>query len=289
MVIPAAATMSPKEIAKRSKSNFLTSFWFLSPRRRAALNAIYAFCRAVDDAVDDAPDHRTAVEELNFWRKELDAIQDGRPSTETGMELRRAIGDFGVSPRHLRAVIDGCARDLEDAPFEGWGDLDAYCERVASAVGLACLPVFGAHGPEAEAYGRELGLALQLTNILRDLKDDALEGRVYVPQSELQSHGVDPVWFRGDGPAEVYRKEGPIASLVQALSAVAQARFARAEELMPKDQRRALVPATIMGAAYHELLQQVQERGGDLRLPRPRLSKSEKLKLAFGAWWRGRF
>lgn len=289
MVTPVAATLSPREIAKRSGSNFLTSFVFLSPPRRRALNAIYAFCRAVDDAVDDAPDHATAEEELDYWRRELEAVVSGTPATETGSELRWAIGHFGVAPRHLRAVVDGCARDLDGAPFDEWRDLDSYCELVASAVGLACLPVFGAKGSEADAYARELGLALQLTNVLRDLHEDALEGRIYVPRSELAAHGIQPDWLRGDGPDEVYADDGPIAAMISDLTAVARARFARAAELLPNDQRRALVPASIMGAAYAAVLNLVEERKGDIRLPRPRLSKREKMRLALGVWWRGRW
>jgi phytoene synthase len=148
--------------------------------------------------------------------------------------------------------------------------------------------VFGAEGPEAEAYARTLGLALQTTNIARDLRADAEEGRIYVPTEMLSAAGVDPRWLRGDGPPEVYAPDGPVARLVRDLVTLARQRFSRAAELLPASQRRVLLPAEIMAAVYAELLERVAERGGRLDRPdRPRVPRARKLWLALRTWWRG--
>lgn len=288
-MIPEAATLSPEEIARRSRSNFLASFVFLERPRRAALSTIYAFCRAVDDAADDAPSPAEARAALAFWRDELARVPDGAPTTAVGRALCGVVRDFGTSTAHLREVLDGVSMDVEPGRFASLDELDGYCHKVASAVGLACLPVFGARGPAADAYARELGLALQLTNILRDLRRDWDEGRVYVPTSHLERHGVDPQWFDGHGPAAVYRPDGPIAALVADLGAVAAARFRRTVELRPADQLRALLPAEVMAAIYAELLDVVLARRGRLDDPRrPRIARRRKLWILARTWWRGR-
>ena len=288
-MIPEAAALSPQEIARRSRSNFLASFMFLERRRRAALSTIYAFCRAVDDAADDPEDPAEAREQLAFWRAELARVPDGQPETATGQALAGVVRDFGTSTAHLADVLDGVSMDVEPEPFATLEELDGYCHKVASAVGLACLPVFGARGPEADRYARELGLALQLTNILRDLRRDHEEGRVYVPTEHLERHRVDPDWLGGGGPAEVYRDGGPVAALVADLGAVATERFANTAALLPADQHRELLPAEVMAAIYAELLDVVLARRGRLDDPRrPRVSRRRKLWILARTWWRGR-
>jgi phytoene synthase len=287
--LPKAATLTPEEIARRSKSNFLTSFVFLDRSRRRGLSAIYAFCRAVDDAVDDAEDPDEALEMLTFWRGELDRVEEGIPETSTGRAIAAAVQSYGLDVGHLREVVDGVAMDIEPKGFGSLEDLDAYCHKVASAVGLACLPVFGAHGPGAEAYARELGLALQLTNVLRDLRSDAEEGRIYVPRDHLARHGVDPQWLPGSGPATAYADGGPVDRMVKELVGIARQRFERATELLPEAQRRALLPAEVMAVVYAALLESIAERGGRIDRPgRPRISRRRKAWLALRTWWRGR-
>lgn len=283
---PPAARLAPEEIARRSRSNFLASFVFLAPERRRGLEAIYAFCRAVDDAADDAEDAAQASAWLGFWETELDAAVAGDATTPTGVAIADAMRRFGVDPEHLRAVIRGVRMDAEPVPFESLSDLDAYCHLVASAVGLACLPVFGAHGPEADHYARELGLALQLTNVLRDIAEDARLGRIYLPREALDRHGVDPAWLGGGGPASAYAPGGPLDALVQELGAIAAARFDAASAALPVGQERALRPARAMGAVYARLLVLVRRRGGRIdRSGRLRVSRWRKVLSLLATWW----
>ncbi|MBK8976353.1 MAG: squalene/phytoene synthase family protein [Planctomycetes bacterium] len=286
-MIPEAARLTPEEIARRSKSNFLASFVFLERRRRRALSAIYAFCRAVDDAADEPKDPVEAREQLAFWRAELAAVERGAPQTATGRALCELALPYGTSVRHLEEVLDGVSMDVEPRRYADLPALDAYCHKVASAVGLACLPVFGAHGRQADDYARELGLALQLTNVLRDVPRDAAEGRIYLPTDALDRHAVDVDWLAGRGPADAYAPGGPVDALVRELVAVAEQRFARTATLLPEDQRRALLPAEIMAAIYHALLQRVAARGGRLDVAaRPRVSRRRKLGIVLRTWWR---
>jgi len=283
---PATADRSPSELAGSSGSNFLVSFLFLGRARREGLRAIYAFCRAVDDAVDEAPGPAEAEADLVFWRTELAAAFAGRPATPVGRALLAIAHRFGLQRAPLEAVLDGMAMDVRPQGCADLPALEEYCRKVASAVGLACLSVFGVGGKEAELYADRLGLALQLTNVLRDLREDAAVGRCYVPRDWLDECGVQPEWLRGEGPDAVYGADGPVASLCRKLHAAAAARFAEARaELagMSRRQRRRLLPARVMGAVYAELLVRLHARGGDLRQERVRLSRARKLWLGLRA------
>lgn len=280
--LPPGAELRPSEIANRSGSNFLIGFVGLGPARRAGMTAIYAFCRVADDAVDEAADPAQGERQLGFWRRELAAVEGGRPQTEVGRALQQTVRVFGTEPRYLRALLDGVAMDLLPPSFEDLASLENYCWHVASAVGLACLPVLGATGVVAETFADRLGKALQLTNILRDIASDARNGRVYLPRAWLREAGIDPAWLRGDGPGMVYGPEGPLASVARRLAAAARANFAAAGAALrslPWRQRRRLLPARIMGAVYADLLRRLEQRGGDLRGPRVRVPKARKLLL----------
>jgi phytoene synthase len=182
--------------------------------------------------------------------------------------------------------------DLEGARYADLAALEVYCHRVASAVGLACLPVLGVEGELAERFAERLGRALQLTNILRDLRADAELGRVYVPCVWLQSCGVEVEWLRGSGPAAVYAEGGQVARLCARLAAVARERFAEAGAALlelPAAARRRLLPARIMGVVYRDLLRRLEARGGGLGGARVRVPRARKLWLAaatrIGAHW----
>ena len=288
--LPSGAASEPEQIARASRSSFLGAFLLLRPERRAALAAVYAFCRVVDDAGDDAPDAERAREGLAFWNEELAAIEHGRPCTPIGRGVAAAVRDYGVDPADLREVIAGVAMDVEPRRYADLDELDGYCRKVASAVGLACLPVFGASSPESRRYADELGLALQLTNILRDLREDARVGRVYVPADRLAAHGVQADWLSGEGPAAVYSARGPVDQLVSDLVAVARARFVRAAAELPEVDRRALLPARVMGEVYAALLTRVARRGGRLdRGARVRVPRAIKLAILARAFLRSRF
>lgn len=279
---PPAAALPPELIAARSGSNFLVGIRSLPPASRAAMTGVYSFCRVVDDAVDDTKDLEEGRAWLQFWRAELDAAVAGQPQTPVGQAVQRALRQFGVDARHLYEVIEGMAMDLQPQAFDGLPALEVYCHRVASAVGLACLPIMGAHSAASVRFADRLGQALQLTNILRDLRSDAQEGRVYVPRRWLVDCRVDPAWLAGGGPAEAYRPGGPVARLCARLAAVARARFQEARaalQAMPAQEQKRVLPARIMGAVYGELLLRLVHRGGELRGPRVRVPKAKKLWL----------
>lgn len=280
---PPAATQGPEEVLARAGSNFATGFLCLDAPRRDGMTAIYAFCRAADDAVDDAPDLATGRTHLQFWRDELAAASAGNAATPVGRAVQAAMQRFGLPAAPLDALLDGMAMDLEPAGIADEVELHRYCWRVASAVGLACLPVLGATEPAAERFADALGKALQLTNILRDLRADAEVGRVYAPRSWLAECAVEAEWLRGSAPDAVYAPNGPIARLAQRLALGAREQFALAHTALhelPRSSRRALVPARIMGAVYRELLRRLERRAGELRGPRTRVPKAKKLWLA---------
>lgn len=291
--LPSGALLTPQAVAAASGSSFLVSFRFLDEARREGMVAIYAFCRVVDDAADDAPDTHTAREHLDFWHAELDAalLDCKLPRTEVGRAIARVVSRHGVQPRYLREILEGVTADLDAPRHETEQSLDRYCYLVASAVGLACLPVLGVRGPVAEEYAVSLGKALQWTNILRDLHADAREGRIHVPRAWLRELGIEEAWLRGQGPESAYEHRGPLHQLVQRLAGVAQAHFAAARAALlrlDRSGRRHLLPPRIMGAVYGELLQRLIRRGGDIRGVRLRVGRWRKLWIALRVAGSGR-
>lgn len=285
MSAPVGAPRPPEEIARRSGSSFLVSFGALDAEHRKALTAVYAFCRVVDDAADDAPDRASGERALAFWEDELQRARRGEATTPLGRGLGEAIARFGVDPRHLHDVVEGVRWDLQARPMATAADLERYCFLVAGSVGLSCLPLFGASGERAERYAIELGHALQLTNVLRDLRADFEIGRVYVPNELLARLGVEPAWLGGGGPDEVYRDGGPVAGVVAWLAGGAHEHFAASRALLDGELRRKLVPAEIMGAVYRDLLVRLERLGPAVcRRPRVRVPRWRKLWLA----WRTR-
>jgi len=285
--LPIHAALDPAEITARSGSNFLAGFVCLDEARREAMTVVYAFCRVVDDAVDDAPDVETGGRWLAFWSEQLEAAVERRATSPVGVALQRSMERFGVPPQPLRDLIAGCATDLDpDGPADE-AALELYCYRVASAVGLACLPILGADSEGGRRFAVALGHALQLTNVLRDLRSDAEIGRVYVPQTWLDELGVDREALLGRADASTYAGGGGVAALCERLCKGARARFgeARRELLMlPRAERRGLVAARIMGAVYQDLLGRLERRGGAIVMPRVRVPKWRKMWLAFAVW-----
>ncbi len=281
---PLEASRSPAEIARASGSNFLLSFAFLSPGRRRALLAVYAFCRVVDDAVDlaeDASQRSVAKEHLEFWENELQKAFDGCPGTPTGFALHRAAECFGLEQEPLQEVCQGVRMDLEPPRYETFEDLTLYMGRVASAVGITCLPIFGADKERSRPYAHALGLALQYTNILRDIAEDGDQGRIYLPRAELDRHGVDARWLGSSPPREMLAENGPVAGLLRAEIERANALFETAIALLPAQDRRSLKPARIMGRIYRDLLDKVEKLGpSSLILPKVRCPRWRKLYLA---------
>jgi phytoene synthase len=280
---PPSADLDPTDVTKRSGSNFLAGFACMDAERRAGMTAIYAFCRVADDAVDDAPDPTTGAGRLAFWRAELHAAAAGSAQTPVGRALQAAMARFAMPPGPLDDLLDGVATDLAPRPFADDAELARYCYRVASAVGLACLHVLGPTSPDARTYADELGHALQRTNILRDLRGDAEGGRCYVPATWLAAAGCERSWLAGTGPATAYAAGGPIARVRAKLAEAAVAHFAAAHAALrrlPRADRRALVPARVMGAVYGALLAKLRAPDADLRGARVRVGKAKKVWLA---------
>lgn len=298
MGAPLATPLTPEQITRQAGSNFSISFLFLDRPRRRALTAIYAFCRVIDNVVDEARGDAGAAEAreaLAFWGRELELAYAGdesqRPETKVGLGLREAARGYGVRKEDLLEILSGVAMDLEPVDYETAADLETYCLKVASAVGLACLPVLGADRDRDQAYARHLGLALQLTNILRDLRVDAHQGRIYVPRELRAAVGVPDgearAWLGGSGPASAYEANGPLAQLVERMADLADAHFQRSSSLLPEPAAPGLLVAEVMAAIYVDLLRRVRARSGDLLAPMPHVPGWRKLYLALRTRLRG--
>lgn len=260
-------------------TNFYYSFLVLPPPKREAIVAVWDFCRAVDDAVDNAAENATgdADRELERWRRDLSACFEGRePQTPQGRALAPLIAPFKLKKRHFDRLIEGVEMDVRPRRYETFPDLYEYCIRVASAVGLICLDIFGAYSSAAEEYATNLGVALQLTNILRDVPGDLTRGRVYIPLDDFRTHGCSESDLKREASES---GQGIRSAAVKALLAEQGRRardyYARAARSLPADEARPLVAAQIMGAIYQAILRRIESRDYDVfrevaRIPRPR-------------------
>jgi len=261
-------------VAQASKSSFYWAMRLMPARRRTAMFAIYAYCRELDDIADGAapPEARRAA--LDAWREEVARIASGNPLTPTGWALMAVRRDFGIADDDLRSVIDGVATDAAGPVVRpSLAALELYCDRVASAVGRLSVAVFGVAGPEGTQLADSLGRALQLTNILRDVDEDAAEGRLYLPDEVLTAAGI-----AGGTPATVLRHPA-LPDACGAVAAMAHGHFADARGALARCDRRAVRPAAVMLESYHRLLLRMERRGWDRRSPRMRLSRVEKLAI----------
>jgi len=254
-------------------TSFYYSFLVLPPEKRRAIIAVWDFCRAVDDAVDECvegnslPSGRDAV---RFWRAELAAAYANEsPSTMQAQQLIPFIRRFDLPRDAFEDVIDGVAMDLDTTSYGTFEELYEYCRRVASAVGMICIRIFGCATPRAREYALNLGVALQLTNILRDVRDALERGRVYLPQSDLAAFDCTVDDLRRGIVTPSLRR------LLEFECRRAREFYQRAEKALPREDRRRLVAAEIMRAVYFETLRRIERRGYDVfdgatRVPRPR-------------------
>jgi phytoene synthase len=271
----ASETLSAR-LTRRSGTSFYHAFRILPAEKRQALYALYAFCRVVDDCADDAAGEGKAG--LDRWEAEVGRAFAGTPETELGRELQEAVARFPMPRECFLRIVAGCRQDLEGVRFATFADLRAYCERVASAVGLASIEIFGYTQPRTREYAVELGLALQLTNILRDLAQDAGEGRLYLPLDDLARFGVDPDAFVARAAAGG-RTPVEWAGLLGFEIERARDHYARASAALPAEDRRSMAPAEIMGAIYRAVLEAVARRPRRLT-PRVRLSRTRRALIA---------
>jgi phytoene synthase len=269
-----------RKLTTRSKSNFYYAFLFLSRERRQALEAVYAFCRLVDDVVDEPAPAADKLDGIARWRRELDHVYGDSDSAHPVVQrLRAVVQRFAIRRHDMEAVIDGCAMDIEKARYASWDELRLYCYRVASAVGLMCIEIFGyspAHAEAVRRYAIDLGLALQLTNILRDVAEDARRGRVYLPADELEAHGVtveDLVSGR--------RTEG-LLRLLRFQAERARRHYAQAHAALSTYERSRLVIAEIMGDIYFRLLEEIEARDFDVFGAKATVPRAEKMAIALG-------
>ena len=272
------------------KTSFYYSFLVLPPEQRHAIIAVWDFCRAVDDAVDgeeDGTDRRatsipvtgTARAAVDFWRAELARCYDQQaPHTPQGRQLQPFIGTFQLPRQAFDDVIDGVAMDLDTTRYETFDDLLKYCHRVASAVGLICINIFGCRHRQARQYAVDLGVALQLTNIVRDVKDDLAKGRVYLPQEDLRRAGCRVEDLSAGNVTE------PVRRVLAFECARAHDFYARAIQSRPAEDRRRLVAAEIMRAVYYETLLRIEQNDYDVFSTRTRVPKPVQALIALRQW-----
>lgn len=270
-------------VTKRSGSNFAYSFLFLPPPRRAAMYTIYAFCKEVDNAVDDPPSGSNPQEQLDHWRRELSAAYHGTPSSPVTISLAHHVRELAIPEEYFEDLIAGVEMDLTIKRYSTFDGLSLYCYRVASVVGLICLRVFGTRSPRAQEYAVNLGLAFQLTNILRDLRTDAEQGRIYLPQDELERFGYseDDLMTRTYSPAftELMRFQ-----CNRARDYYDKARLAA--EQLPSEDRRALTVAEIMRGVYARILDRIERSDYRVYDTRVGLAPPYRLAIATGIWLR---
>jgi phytoene synthase len=270
-------------LTKRSGSNFYYSFFFLPAARRDAMYTVYAFCKEVDSAVDDAPpgsDPRAAVRQ---WRAEVAAIYGGVPTHPVAVSLAGHVRQLGIPREYFDELINGVEMDLATMRYATFDELSRYCYRVACVVGLICLHVFGTADPRAKDYAVNLGMAFQLTNILRDLGADADRGRIYLPQEDL---------LRFDCPVQhLLQKQRTLQfrALMKFQCARAREFYDKARAVLdslPRADRKALTPAEIMRGVYERILLRIEQAGDRVFGPRIGLSTPSKLAVAAGVWLR---
>jgi phytoene synthase len=266
-----------RKLTVRSHSNFYYAFLFLPQKRREALEAVYAYCRLVDDVVDEEAPVADKLLGIERWRKELDAVYGDEVSAHpVTAKLKEAVRRFDIRREDMEAVIDGCAMDISITRYETWEDLRRYCYRVASAVGLMCIEIFGYSSPRAREYAIDLGIALQLTNILRDVAEDARRGRIYLPAEELRAFGVREEDLSA-GVATPALKQ-----LLRWNAQRARAHYLRARAAIGEAERRRLVIAEIMGDIYYALLERLEANGFQIFGGKTIVRRRRKMAIALG-------
>jgi len=261
------------------KTSFYYSFLVLPAGQRRAIEAVWDFCRAVDDAVDEPAANLPSREAITFWRAELArCYEGGSPETPQGRGLQPFTAALDLPRQAFEDVIDGVAMDLDTSRYQTFDDLFEYCRRVASAVGLICIRIFGCRNPRAADYALNLGVALQLTNILRDIPDDLSRGRVYLPLDDLAAHGCTP----DDLAAGVVNER--VRTLLAFECARAHDFYQRAVDARPEEDRRRLVAAEIMRAVYFATLRRIERHGYDVFHGRIRLRRPAQLLVALRQW-----
>lgn len=291
--LPGRTAALLRRLATRSSSNFKFAFLFLGKEQREALKGVYEYCRVVDDIVDERPPgpegEREARQALAEWSREVARIygdpyvENTPPQTDLGRSLARTNAVFHYPREAFDEIIAGVEMDLERSTYEDLDALRTYCYRVASCVGLLCIAIFGDQSEPAQRYAVHLGLALQYTNILRDVAEDAARGRLYLPLDLLARHGVTP--------QDIFdqRYDERFVALATDFAGCAEREYQQAWQVLQEANRWALLPAEVMGRTYYRILEEIRARNFNVFTRRAALRRRDKLKVALEAIARSSF
>ena len=274
--------MTPDEYCQKkaaaSGSSFYYSFLFLPPERRRAITALYAFCREVDDVVDETSDAHLAATKLAWWRVEVANLFAGKPQHPVTKALQPHLTAFGITQEKLNDIIDGMEMDLTQTRYLDWPNLEKYCYRVASVVGLLAAGIFGYRDPRTLEYARNLGLAFQLTNIIRDVGEDARKNRIYLPMEDMKQFGVPAADILQSRHTPAFQQ------LMRFEAARAREHYEKAMQTLPAVDRKPQRPGLIMAAIYRTLLEEIERDGFRVLSQRTSLTPVRKLWLAWKTW-----
>ncbi|MGO3130945.1 MAG: presqualene diphosphate synthase HpnD [Alcaligenes sp.] len=277
--------MSPDEYcqnkAAQSGSSFYYAFLFLPPERRRAITALYAFCREVDDVVDEVHEESVARMKLVWWRTQVADLYEGRAHHPVMQALAEHVKTFDLPQDELLAIIDGMEMDLDQVRYQSWNELERYCWHAASVVGLLSARIFGQTQAQTSDYAQKLGLAFQLTNIIRDVGDDARRGRIYLPQEDLDRFGVSPHELLDQQHSDRFE------ALMAFQTERAQELYRQAMRALPAVDRRAQRPGLLMAAIYHALLVEIANDRWHVLEQRISLTPIRKFWLAWKTWVSG--
>ena len=277
--------MTPEEYCQQkaaaSGSSFYYSFLFLPPNRRRAITALYAYCREVDDVVDECEDAQIAATKLTWWRTELDRLYAGNPEHPVTQALLPVLKEFTLPQEQLLEIIDGMQMDLQQTRYLDFKALSLYCYRVASVVGLLAAEIFGYTDRATQKYAHDLGMAFQLTNIIRDVGEDARRGRVYLPVDELQRFNVPVADILNSRYSENFK------ALMEFQIERAEQYYAQAMSQLPTVDRKAQRPGLVMAAIYRAVLEEIKRDGCQVLSQRTSLTPIRKLWIAWRTWIKG--
>jgi phytoene synthase len=261
--------------ASQSGSSFYYSFVVLPKKQRQAITALYAFCREVDDVVDNIAEPTVAQAKLDWWRDELDRLYQGHPLHPVTQALAHVLEHTDLPKEQLQEILDGMNMDLEQNRYVSLKELSLYCYRVASVVGLLAADIFGHHNHQTQKYARDLGMAFQLTNIIRDVREDAERNRIYLPQSMLAEFHVT------ESDILQLKQTPELSQLLAELASQAKHYYQKAFTHLPDEDRYAQRAGLMMAAIYQAVLTEVEQDGFQVMRHRISLPSSRKLWIAF--------
>ena len=270
-----------QERAAKSGSSFYYSFLFLPPEKRRAITALYAFCREVDDAVDECSDPAVAKAKLAWWREEIDRVFSGNPEHPVGRALQPVVSRHDLPVELFSEIVDGMEMDLDQHRYPDFKSLQLYCYRVASVVGLLSAEIFGFEDRKTLDYAHDLGIALQLTNIIRDVGEDARRNRIYLPMDEMAEYGVTAADILHARPGENFDK------LMAFQIGRAKRYYEKALRILPDSDRQNQKPGLVMAAIYSALLDEIARNPGSVLQCKTSLTPIRKIWIAWKTWRSG--